>query len=83
MEDVKKQIEDIVNDKIRPRTRVDGGDIMFDRVCEGVVYIDAYADCATCQCCDTELSLWITRQVKKELGIEVAVNITKHKPYFA
>jgi len=83
MEGITKQIQDIVNNKIRPRTRVDGGDILFNRVDEGVVHIDAYADCATCQCCETELSYWITNQVKKELGIDVAVKITKHKPYFA
>lgn len=68
MEDLSKQVEEIVNYKIRPRTRVDGGDIMFDRFSDGVVYINAYADCAACRCCDTELSYWIAKQVNRYSG---------------
>lgn len=83
MEEMVSKIKSIVNDKIRPRTRVDGGDILFKSFEEGIVHIDAFADCATCQCCEGELSFWITKQIKKELHIDVSVKITRNKPYFA
>lgn len=83
MEDLSKQIEEIINQKIRPRTRVDGGDIKFNSMIGSIVHIDAFADCSVCPCCDQEMSLWIGKQVRKELGVEVTVKVTKHRPYFA
>jgi Fe-S cluster biogenesis protein NfuA len=83
MEAFTNQIEEIINKKIRPRVRVDGGDILFSGIEGSVIHIDAFADCAVCPCCEPELTSWIEKQIKKELGISLEVRVTKHKPYFA
>lgn len=82
MEKLKQQIEEVINNKIRPRTRVDGGDIKFESIEDGTVYIGAYADCSDCPCCETELALWIEKKLETELGLRIKVKIIKHVPYY-
>lgn len=78
-----EQIAAVINKKIRPRTRVDGGDILFEKLEGDTVFIGAYADCATCPSCEAELGGWIARELKKQLQVEVEVKISKHVPYYA
>lgn len=78
-----EQIRKIVMEEIRPRTRVDGGDIVFDSYENGVIHVTAYGDCAKCPCCTPELSTWIAERVSKQLGIEVKVEVRKKVPYYA
>lgn len=82
MKILEQKIEEIVNKKIRPRTRVDGGDIKFEKFEDNTVYVGAYADCSVCRSCDPELTQWIEKELKKQLGLVVKVNITKYVPYF-
>ena len=82
MTDPGRQIEEIIEKRIRPRTRVDGGDTKFEKLENGTVYIGAYGDCSVCPCCGPELSLWIKKEVKKLLDIDVNVKIINHVPYY-
>lgn len=82
MTDLSAEIEEIIEKKIRPRTRVDGGDVKFEKLENGTVYIGAYADCSVCPCCEPELSLWVKREVNKLLGIDIHVKVNNHVPYF-
>lgn len=77
------RIAEIINQKLRPRTRADGGDILFEKIEDGTIYVGAYADCSVCRCCEPELSWWIQKEVKKELGLEYKVKIIRYKPYYA
>lgn len=78
-----KQIEDIIMNEIRPKTRVDGGDIIFEGFEDGTIILGAYGDCAACPCCDPELNEWIRERVSKRFHTDFRVKINKHIPYYA
>lgn len=78
-----RQIEDIIMNEIRPMTRVDGGDIVFEGFEDNTIILGAHGDCAACQCCDPELNHWIKERVSKRFGTEFKVKINKHIPYYA
>ncbi len=78
-----EKIRKIVMEEIRPRTRVDGGDIVFNSYDNGVVTVTAYGDCASCPCCTPELSGWIAAHVSSKLGVQVQVKVCKKVPYYA
>lgn len=81
--DIKSQIEAIIMEDIRPRTRVDGGDIVFNSYENGTVTVTAHGDCASCPCCSSELGGWIEGQIQKKLGLSVQVQVRKKVPYYA
>ncbi|MNJ44223.1 NifU family protein [Paenibacillus bouchesdurhonensis] len=78
-----KQIEDIIMNEIRPMTRVDGGDVVFEGFEDNTIILGAYGDCASCPCVDPELNEWIRERVSKRFGMEFRVKINKHIPYYA
>ncbi|ACL70251.1 NifU family protein [Halothermothrix orenii] len=80
--ELEKKIEHYIEKSIRPRIRVDGGDIKYEGYKNETVIIGAYAGCATCVCCDDRLPRWLKSKLKKDLGIEVNINIKKHIPYY-
>jgi Fe-S cluster biogenesis protein NfuA len=49
-----EKIKKIIMEDIRPRTRVDGGDVVFNSYENGVVTVTAHGDCASCPCCTPE-----------------------------
>lgn len=77
------KIQKIIKEQIRPRTRVDGGDIVFNHIDGRIVYVDAYGDCASCQCCEPELQIWMEKYLQSKAGVSVQIRIRKHVPYFA
>lgn len=42
------QIREILDDRIRPAVAMDGGDIVFDRFEDGIVYLHMHGACAGC-----------------------------------
>lgn len=76
------EIEQFINKKVRPKARVDGGDLKFERYEDNTVFIGTYADCASCICCKERLPLWIKKELKNKFGIDVEVEFIKHVPYF-
>lgn len=46
--DVIKQIREILDERVRPAVAMDGGDIVFDRFEDGIVYLHMRGACAGC-----------------------------------
>ncbi len=46
--EVVKQILEILDDRVRPAVAMDGGDIVFDRFEDGIVYLHMRGACAGC-----------------------------------
>lgn len=80
---MQEQIRKIIMEEIRPRTRVDGGDIVFESYENGVVTVTALGDCASCPCCTPELRGWIAERVSRRMGMEIQVRVQKKVPYYA
>jgi Fe-S cluster biogenesis protein NfuA len=46
--DVVRQIKDLLESRVRPAVAADGGDILFDRFEDGVVYLEMRGSCSGC-----------------------------------
>ncbi len=46
--EIVKQIREILDDRVRPAVAMDGGDIVFDRFEDGIVYLHMRGACAGC-----------------------------------
>jgi Fe-S cluster biogenesis protein NfuA len=46
--DIVKQIREILDDRVRPAVAMDGGDIVFDRFEDGIVYLHMRGACSGC-----------------------------------
>jgi len=58
------QIKEILDDRIRPAVAMDGGDIVFDRFEEGVVYLHMHGACAGCPSSTATLKSGIENMLK-------------------
>lgn len=47
-DDISKEIKELLNSRIRPAVAMDGGDIVFDRFEDGVVYLHMQGSCSGC-----------------------------------
>lgn len=47
-DDVSKEIKELLDSRIRPAVAMDGGDIVFDRFEDGVVYLHMQGSCSGC-----------------------------------
>lgn len=47
-DDVVRQIKDLLESRVRPAVAADGGDILFDRFEDGVVYLEMRGACSGC-----------------------------------
>lgn len=78
-EDVKQYFED----KIRPLTRVDGGDMRFMSYENETLTVMACAACSTCPNCLSDLENWIKNRMNKELSIAIKnIEIRRNIPYY-
>lgn len=76
--DVRQFIEDF----IRPKVRVDGGDIQFVALDADEVVLDAHADCAYCPAASECLKWWIEKELSARFGGTLRVRIHHQAPYF-
>jgi len=58
------QIKEILDDRIRPAVAMDGGDIVFDRFEDGVVYLHMHGACAGCPSSTATLKSGIENMLK-------------------
>ncbi|MFO0997975.1 MAG: NifU family protein [Alphaproteobacteria bacterium] len=47
-DDIVRQIKDLLESRVRPAVAADGGDIVFDRFEEGIVYLEMRGACSGC-----------------------------------
>ncbi|MFA4945348.1 MAG: NifU family protein [Lentisphaeria bacterium] len=76
-------MQDFFETTLRPKVRVDGGDITFAGVEGDRVLIDAHADCAGCPATSDCLRAWLETELSRHCGRPVRVVIRKQLPYFA
>lgn len=62
--EVVKQIRDIIEDRVRPAVAMDGGDIVFDRFEDGVVYLHMRGACQGCPSSTATLKSGIENMLK-------------------
>ena len=76
-------IKTLVEKHIRPKSRVDGGDLRFESYEDGVVIIGAHSACATCLCCEDRLLEWLKNEIQTQLKLpQIEVFIKRYIPYY-
>lgn len=83
MELTEANVREFISSAIRPKVRVDGGDITFDRLDGQTVHLTAHADCAGCPATERCLSQWIKQQLASQFGLPLQVTIRRLLPYFS
>ncbi len=63
--DITRKIREILDRDIRPAVAMDGGDIVFDRFDNGVVYLYMQGSCAGCPSSTATLKLGIESRLKQ------------------
>jgi Fe-S cluster biogenesis protein NfuA len=58
------QIKDILDDRVRPAVAMDGGDIIFDRFEEGVLYLRLQGACSGCPSSSATLKTGIENMMR-------------------
>mgnify|MGYP002661035255 CR=1 FL=1 len=48
LDDISKQIKELIDKRVRPAVAMDGGDIVFERFEQGVVYLKMRGACSGC-----------------------------------
>ena len=62
--DVVKEIKEILDGRIRPAVAMDGGDIVFNRFENGIVYLEMQGACSGCPSSTATLKTGIENMLK-------------------
>jgi Fe-S cluster biogenesis protein NfuA len=71
--EVTKKIREVLDRDIRPAVAMDGGDIVFDRFDQGVVYLYMQGSCAGCPSSTATLKMGIETRLKQAVPEVVEV----------
>lgn len=63
--DTTRKIREILDRDIRPAVAMDGGDIVFDRFTDGIVYVYMQGSCAGCPSSTATLKMGIETRIKQ------------------
>lgn len=58
------QIKELLNDRVRPMVAMDGGDIVFDKFEDGIVYLKMQGACAGCPSSTATLKMGVENMLK-------------------
>ena len=75
-------VREFIEGFVRPKVRVDGGDVRFTALEGDTVTLTAYADCATCPAASPCLEAWIAKELAARFGRRLQVKINREPPYF-
>jgi len=62
--EVVKQIKELIETKVRPAVAMDGGDIIYQKFEEGIVYLDMQGACSGCPSSTATLKVGIENMLK-------------------
>lgn len=62
-----EQVRDVIENRIRPRVRLDGGDITLVDVEEGIVTVRLHGACSTCASTQVTLQEGVERILRQEI----------------
>lgn len=82
MELTVENINTILEKKIRPRVRLDGGEIEFEKIEGTTISFIAKNECATCPATTDGLKWWLGKELTKAFNQPVTISIRKEIPYF-
>lgn len=68
-----KKIEELIEDRIRPALKQDGGDIELVDVDNGIVFVRLKGACATCPSSTHTMRQFIEKELRKEVSREINV----------
>ena len=61
------RVQDVIENRIRPRVRLDGGDITLVEVRDGIVRVRLHGACSMCSSTQTTLYQGVERILKQEI----------------
>ena len=62
--DIVKQIKELLDTRVRPAVAMDGGDIIYDRYQDGIVYLHMQGACSGCPSSTATLKMGIENMLK-------------------
>ena len=62
--DIVKQIKELLNTRVRPAVAMDGGDIVYQKFEEGIVYLHMQGACSGCPSSTATLKMGIENMLK-------------------
>lgn len=66
-DEVTAQIKELLDERVRPMVAMDGGDIVFDRFEDGIVYLEMRGACSGCPSSTATLKVGIENMLKHYL----------------
>ena len=64
---MREQVQDVIANRIRPRVRMDGGDITLVDVQDGIVRVRLHGACSACASTQVTLYQGVERILKQEI----------------
>lgn len=77
---VTRKIKDVLDERIRPAVARDGGDIVFDRFEDGIVYLYMRGACAGCPAAHMTLKVGVERLLKEAVPAVLDVRAINDAP---
>lgn len=65
--DIEKKIKEILDNEIRPAVAMDGGDIVFGRYDDGIVYLQLQGACSSCPSSIATLKMGVEARLKETI----------------
>jgi Fe-S cluster biogenesis protein NfuA len=62
-----EQVQDVIENRIRPRVRLDGGDITLVDVQDGIVRVRLHGACSMCSSTQATLQQGVERILRQEI----------------
>ena len=62
--DIVKQIKELLDTRVRPAVAMDGGDIIYDKYEDGIVYLHMQGACSGCPSSTATLKMGIENMLK-------------------
>lgn len=75
------QIKELLETRVRPMVAMDGGDIVFDRFEEGIVYLEMRGACAGCPSSTLTLKSGIENMLRHYVPEVLEVRSSEESPY--
>ncbi len=77
-DEITAQIKELLDERVRPMVAMDGGDIVFDRFEDGIVYLEMHGACAGCPSSTATLKSGIENMLKHYIPEVVEVRPASH-----
>lgn len=68
--------------EVQPKVRVDGGNILFERLTGTDVHLGAHAECSTCPAASGCMKDWLEREFHNAFGSDCRVVVHSRLPYY-